>query len=411
MRILVISNLYPPHYVGGYELGCRDVVDALRRRGHEMRVLTSSYGVAGMQRDGEVYRFLASELSWQSRASSAKYWLNLARKEWRNRAIFKRMVAEWRPDVVYIWNMRTISLALILLAQQLGLPLCAYISDDWLAKSDVIDRWLARSPQPLKRALKELLELPLTLAGLGLRQRTLDLHTVQFTSQHLKQAALQVGKPVQSAEVIHWGVDINRFPNGARAQRSVWRLLYVGQVLPLKGVHTAVEACRLLYQRDGMRNFELTIVGGTSVPAYAAQLTAAIAEAGMEAIIRMTGPLSREQLPNIYQAHDLLIFPSIWDEPFSITLLEAMSSGLAIVGTNTGGSAEILRDGENALIFPKGDAPACAHRIRELLNDRELFERIRAQGRATIVQHFQIAQTIGQIERSLIATKRGARSL
>ena len=401
MRILVISNLYPPYYVGGYELGCRDVVDALERRGHEIRVLTSTYGMAGMRRDGDVYRCLELELAWKSRYPSAGYWLNLARKEWRNRAIFKHIVAQWRPDVVYIWNMRGISLALALIAQQLALPTCYYISDDWLAESDVMDRWLGQSPHPLKRALKATMELPLALAGLGRGSRALDLRAVQFTSEHLKQAALRAGKPVNEAEVIHWGVDISRFPY-RQSQRAASRLLFVGQVVPNKGAHIAVEAVKLLDQHYGFHDLTLTIVGGTSAPMYVNQLKATIAEANLEVRIHFTGPLPREQLPKIYQEHDLLIFPSIWDEPFSITLLEAMASGLAIVGTDTGGSAEILRDGENALIFPKGDQMACARRIYELLQDSDQIERIRSRGRATIEQRFQIELTIDRIERSLV---------
>ena len=43
MKILVVSNLYPPQHVGGYELGCRDVVEKLRARGHDVRVLTSTF--------------------------------------------------------------------------------------------------------------------------------------------------------------------------------------------------------------------------------------------------------------------------------------------------------------------------------------------------------------------------------
>jgi glycosyltransferase involved in cell wall biosynthesis len=411
MRILVITNLYPPYYIGGYELGCRDVVDALVLRGHQIRVLTSTYGVAGMRRDGDIYRCLETELAWKGGRHPARRWLDLARKELRNRAIFKRIVAHWRPDVIYIWNMRAISLSLILLAQQLRQPICYYISDDWLAKAETIDRWLARSPNPIRRTLKKALEAPLTIAGLGLAQQALDLRRVQFTSEHLKQATLRAGKPVQHGEVIHWGVDIGRFAFGARSPRPPRRLLYVGQLAPAKGVHTAVEAVRLLCGQYGIRDLQLTIVGGTSIPAYVEQLKSSIADANLEGIIHLAGSLRREQLPRVYQEHDLLIFPSIWDEPFSITLLEAMSSGLAIVGTDTGGSAEILRDGENALVFPKGDAQACASRIRELLGDPELFERVRSHGRATIVRQFRIEQTVDRIERSLIETQRGVYSL
>ena len=45
LRICVVTNYYPPHFIGGYELGCRDIVEALKRRGHQVRVLTSTYKV------------------------------------------------------------------------------------------------------------------------------------------------------------------------------------------------------------------------------------------------------------------------------------------------------------------------------------------------------------------------------
>ncbi|MFQ5772284.1 MAG: hypothetical protein ACE5HX_17245, partial [bacterium] len=82
MRILVISNLYPPYFVGGYELGCRDVVDGLKARGHHVKVLTSTYGVNKPEHDSEVYRWLQSDLGWNTR--SLTRFVKLLRKEVRN---------------------------------------------------------------------------------------------------------------------------------------------------------------------------------------------------------------------------------------------------------------------------------------------------------------------------------------
>ena len=61
MKILVVTNFYPPHYVGGYELGCRDVVEGLRQRGHKVDVLTSTWGVDRPLQEGGVHRWLVSD--------------------------------------------------------------------------------------------------------------------------------------------------------------------------------------------------------------------------------------------------------------------------------------------------------------------------------------------------------------
>src|SRR5215211_6131335 len=64
LRVVVVTNYYPPYFIGGYELGCRDVVEALKSRGHQVRVLTSTYQVDQPQTDGEVYRWLGLAEWW-----------------------------------------------------------------------------------------------------------------------------------------------------------------------------------------------------------------------------------------------------------------------------------------------------------------------------------------------------------
>jgi glycogen(starch) synthase len=58
MRILVLTNLYPPAALGGYERMCRDVVERFRRRGHTVGVLTSTFGGVGRDVDHDVRRRL-----------------------------------------------------------------------------------------------------------------------------------------------------------------------------------------------------------------------------------------------------------------------------------------------------------------------------------------------------------------
>jgi len=406
LKILILSSLYPPQYVGGYELGCRDVAEALKRRDHTVKVLTSTYGVGRPTSDGEVYRWLQSDLGWSFEASADNR-ARLVAKELRNRRAFRRLVAGFQPDLVYIWPIRYISLSLALMAQRAGLPVCYYVSDNWLAGWEAIDRWMQQPRHPVKRLGKRLLALAAEALGGRTAGATLDLRHVQFTSEHLKRAALAAGKPVEQATVIHWGVDLNHFPYRQAARPAVRRLLYVGQLAQVKGVHTAIAAFHKLVAARGGRDLTLTIAGGTIFPAYEAELRALVRSSGLEQRVSFTGLLQRDRLPALYQEHDALIFPSIWDEPFSITLLEALASGLPVVGTATGGSAEILRDGENALIFAPEHAGACAAHVLSLIDQPELCERLRSNGRRTVEERFRIETMIDKIDAALQAARTG----
>ena len=80
-------------------------------------------------------------------------------------------------------------------------------------------------------------------------------------------------------------------------------------------------------------------------------------------------------MPEIYRQHDLLLFPSEWEEPFALTPIEAMACGLPVIGTTTGGSAELFRDRENALTFSAGKPEELAERIWEFASDHRLRAR------------------------------------
>jgi glycosyltransferase involved in cell wall biosynthesis len=228
----------------------------------------------------------------------------------------------------------------------------------------------------------------------------LKLEHVQFVSLYLQKAAMAAGKKVAQAEVIHWGIDIGRFPYQSLS-REPRRILYAGQLVPHKGVQTAIEAMNVVVNNHGRRDVRLTIVGGSQRPNYVAELRGLRDRYGLQQHVEFAGPVPREQLPSIYQAHDILVFPSAWEEPFSIGLLEALSNGLAVVGTATGGSAEILEDGLNALVFPREDAQACAARVLCLLDDLELLEKIRQNGRRTVERRFCFKNMVDKIEHSL----------
>ena len=196
---------------------------------------------------------------------------------------------------------------------------------------------------------------------------------------------------------------MDRFSTDGR-RRDASKLLYVGQIAAHKGVRTAVETLKLLREGYDCDKATLTVVGG---PDYGEEIARLVCSLGLESVVRFTGLIPRERLPEIYREHGTLIFPSVWDEPFSITLLEAMSSGLAVVGTETGGSAELLADGVNALTFPRLDAEACAAQVKRLIDDPQLFDRIRHNGMRAIESGYRLDHMIDKIEDSLERVRAG----
>ena len=398
MRILVLSNFYPPHFIGGYEIGCNDVVEGLKARGHDVRVLTSAHGLSKSERSDQIYRWLETDHALKIDPASVEV-LKLFKKESKNQRAFTRVCREFSPDILYVWNPTHISISIALKAQQLGLSACYFISDHWLThwESDALYSLKLRSPRRThRRVVWKTLVTALYASGL-LPRAGLDLTRVQFASLFLKRAALEANKPVSNAEVIHWGIDVNRF-RCKETTSDPKRLLYVGQLTSLKGVHTAVEALEVIVKQPCYRSTTLTIVGG---PDYDNGIHGLVGSLGLENNVRFTGLIPRDQLPSIYREHDILLFPSIWEEPFSLTLLEAMSSGLAVVGTNTGGSSEILRNEENALIFQTEDAEACAKQVIRLLQSAKLLEKLRCNGRSTVEEDFRLDDMVDRIDLAL----------
>lgn len=401
MRILVISNFYPPYYIGGYELGCYDVVEALKDRGHKVKVLTSTYGVGKPCSDGEVYRLLETDIGWNARGVAGQI-LKLLKREIINKKAFKQLCNTFKPDVVYAWNLRHISVSLTFLAKQLGIPVCYFVFDNWLSQweSDLwYSLWVRKSRHLMARFGKALLRPFLNAKGL-IPYGLLDLRYTVFASHYLKQVALKAGKPVKDAKVIHWGIDTNQFTY-KKVSYNPKRLLYVGQIVPHKGIHTAIEAMKILIKEYGYSSLKLTVVGDNTPTDYITNIQKLVYSYNLQDNIHFTGFIPRKNLPDIYHQHDILIFPSIWNEPFGITLLEGMSCGLAVIGTATGGSSEILQDEVNALVFPKEDAKACAKQIVRLLNDPELFERIRQGGRRIVEEKFKFETIVDMLEYSL----------
>lgn len=372
-RILVLTNLYPPHALGGYEWSCFDVVRRLRARGHEVTVATTTTRLSGVT-DGpdeeEVHRVL--EWYWDDHVLvSPRLWARLA-QEWRNQRRLRALLRSSRPDVVSVWNMGAMSQGLPRAVAAAGIPMVFAVCDEWPVYGRHLDAWgrmFVDRPR-LGRAVEQLLRVPSAPTDLG------PTGAWCFVSEHTRQACISGSAfSFPNSTVVHSGIELGHFPllEDAHEQRPFsWRLLYVGRLDERKGVLTAIDALALLPAGATLR-----FVGRGDADAL---IRKRAAERGVAERVTID-TVDRSEVAAAYRSADVLLFTSEWDEPFGLTPIEAMACNTPVVGTGTGGSDGFLIDGVDCLRYPPGDARALADAVRRLADEPDLRRRVRAGGR------------------------------
>src|SRR5205814_7822477 len=104
VKILVLTNLYPPHHAGTYDLRCQTVVEALRLRGHAIMAVTSNHGLNTEQRDEEIHRRLLLNGVYGHPPVTA--YRALQALEQHNHRVLREAMAEFQPDLVHVWSLR-----------------------------------------------------------------------------------------------------------------------------------------------------------------------------------------------------------------------------------------------------------------------------------------------------------------
>lgn len=378
-RVLVLTNMYPPHHYGGYELSCRDVVDRWRAADLDVEVLTTSMRVPGTADPVEPH--VRRELEWYWDAhdlTSPPPW----RRLWLERANQRRLaraLREVEPDVVSVWNMGGMSLGLLTTLAATGIPLVFVVCDDWLIYGPRLDAWTRAfsTRARLGKLVGTVAAVPTSLPDVGAS----GAHC--FVSQTTRQRAIEhSGWRFPLSTVVYSGIDPADFPLGGRAPLArPWggNLLYVGRIDRRKGIATAIEALALLDEAH-----TLDIVGSGD-DQHLDELRALVDRCGLGSRVRFSS-VERSRLAGRYRVADALLFPSEWTEPFGLVPVEAMACGTPVIATGVGGSGEFLVDGANCVLFPPGDREGLAAAVRRLAGEPSLRARLVAGGAVTAAE-------------------------
>jgi glycosyltransferase involved in cell wall biosynthesis len=221
------------------------------------------------------------------------------------------------------------------------------------------------------------------------RRRTLfdalgQVERIIAPSQYLKQVFVENGFPAARIHYCRYGLDTGRLANLERGHLEAktnknppavkqLRVGYLGQILPHKGVDVLVKAIRLV---KGNKELSLKVYGEMGRnPAYDAKL---LNLAAGDERIEFAGPYNAAQLPEILTRLDVVVVPSIWLENSPLVIMEAQAARIPVIATNLGGMAEMVRQGENGLLFARKDARDLANQLQRLLDEPALLAALKA---------------------------------
>jgi glycosyltransferase involved in cell wall biosynthesis len=180
------------------------------------------------------------------------------------------------------------------------------------------------------------------------------------------------------------------------------RILFVGNLIPRKGLHTLLKALQSL---EG-RSFRLDVVGREDADrGYAATIRRQARELGLADRIHFHGPLEGTVLEERFRTAQVLAVPSSY-EGFGIVYLEAMGFGLPVIASASGASDEIVRHESTGFLVPPGDSWSLARRIESLHEDRTLLTRMSIAAFEAFEDHPGWKASMGQVERFLLDLQR-----
>jgi glycosyltransferase involved in cell wall biosynthesis len=157
-------------------------------------------------------------------------------------------------------------------------------------------------------------------------------------------------------------------------------LVFVGRLVSDKGVNVLIDALGLLATRG--RRVGLTLIGdGPELPALRRQVDAL----GISSQVHFAGRRTGADLVAALNEHQVLVVPSVWQEPFGVVALEAMACGCVPLVSRSGGLPDAA--GAAGVVFEPSDSQALAQAIEELLDDPALIDRLRAAGTTHLARH------------------------
>ena len=371
-RILVINNLYPPQELGGYGRLMCDFANILERRGHNVYVLTSDTPYLGcIDKDKRnINRGLVLCGGWHNGVSNLindnDKILQIVKD---NSEKIRNVVHMFRPELCLSGNIDFLSCMVFEPLLRNGIPVIHHVGND--------------SPGYVVN------DTPRS-----------DLYRLAAASRWVRDVILQEGYPLGRISVVYPGALVKEFKMHILPAQDKLRVAYASIVLPYKGPQILIEALSSLHERGV--DFHCSLAGNITDERFVDELRTFIADAGMEDKVEFLGFLPRKRLKGFLARHNVLAFPSVFQEPFGISQVEAMAAGLAVVSSGTGGAREIVEHGVSGLIFKSENSESLARELLWLAENPEKWREIAREGQKRAMKEFDIEKSVDRLEQEFL---------
>jgi len=368
-RLLVLASTYPARTGDGTPQFVRDLatVEALS---YKTTVLVPSVaGGARLEADGafEVRRFRYFPRRWEDLADGAILEnLRSRRSRWAQVIplflaevlAIRREVRAAKPDVIHVHWLVPQGVVAMIAAPHVP-KLVTVHGGDVYGLRDRLSRRLFRAV--LKNA-----------------------DAVTTMNSEMLDRLVELGADPATTVVLSMGADVAAIrPLAAAAERRGGRILFVGRLVEKKGVSVLLEALRLL---DGS-DYDLRVVGDGPLRSELTSQSAGLS-------VSFAGLLGREALAAEFGAASIAVFPSVPaasgdQDGLPVALLEAMSTGCAVVASDLPGLRDAVEDGQSGVLTTPGSAEELAIALSRLLGDPALCDRL-GRAAATRAENFSV---------------------
>jgi glycosyltransferase involved in cell wall biosynthesis len=232
------------------------------------------------------------------------------------------------------------------------------------------------------------------LASISRRQTLLAtlatrcVDAVVCVSEDSARVALTEGLSPARVHALHNGIDTERF--GMRGPQRGGPAVLVARLSPEKDVATLLRAVALVARERA--DYRLEVAGsGVCLP----QLRQLTDQLKLTEHIRFLGEV--DDIPSVLARASCFVLPSL-TEGISLTLLEAMASGLPVIATRVGGNPEVVAHGDTGVLVPPADPAALARAMLELHADHDRGQRMGQAGRRRVERHFEVRRMVAAYE-------------